>query len=286
MNFGATRENISHGPARNAFGKMRVLACSMVAIALFAVFLAASPVPQSKAIIGGSVVSSAPSWVAFMAIESTRTDVQGKSKWCGGVLISNNLLLSARSCLEADERVKDVVIGSSDVNAGGDSRTSVKAWEPYDREDDLAVYQLSSPVTNTYIGLSDKGFRLNPQVVTLYGYGINEEIPKDPKKPLPAPDFKLRYVNGVPAGCPSGSQPTEAEFCLTSEKAGNSPCLGDAGGPIVASGKLTAIYFGGAQTDRSKKCLDAHWRAVSVATPRVRLWIDAMINKYHVHTGL
>jgi hypothetical protein len=49
MNFGEVREHVFRRPARNAFGKMRVLVYAMVAIALAVVFLAMNPIPQSKA---------------------------------------------------------------------------------------------------------------------------------------------------------------------------------------------------------------------------------------------
>jgi hypothetical protein len=52
---------------KNAFGKTRVLGYGMLVIALAAAWIAILPIAQSKAVIGGPIQTTAPSWIALLA---------------------------------------------------------------------------------------------------------------------------------------------------------------------------------------------------------------------------
>lgn len=275
MHFESTREHLFPRQAGNVFSKKRVLVYVIAITTFIAAFAAMLPIQQSKAVIGGPVQSKAPSWVAFLARYQ-----DGKIGYCSGVLVSKNLLLSARHC-QSDYAPNRAVIGSADLNKSGGTHANIKAFEGYTGEDDLAVYQLSSPIDNRYITLSDLDIHLNPRQVTLYGYGTNSEM----YGPDPTNDFRLRSVSGISVACDNTGDLTEWQFCLTSQSAGQAPCGGDSGAPVVTeAGKLGAIYMG--FLAQEPRCVDSLWLAVSVTPEPVRKWITDMIEKYRVHEDL
>jgi secreted trypsin-like serine protease len=290
MTFGTTQDprpdQVLHQPTVyqttvHGFSRKRFIAFWVAAvIAVAAAFLATLPRAQSNAVINGPLVSTAPSWVAILA----RGDAAGNVQWCGGVLISANLLLSARHC-QTEIYPNRAIIGAADLNKSGGSYAKLQAFEGYSGTDDLAVYQLDSSVSQPYILLSDTDIHLSPELVTLYGYGINTEF----ADPNPKSDFRLHSVDGISEPCEEDDvdQATSSEFCLDSVSETQAPCGADSGSPIVnQSGKLGAIYVGFWSPADDPRCLGSLWRAISVTTPPVRKWIADMIAKYAVHDEL
>jgi secreted trypsin-like serine protease len=285
MTFETTQEprtdQVLPQPTGSRFGQKRFIAYLIATvIAVAAAFLATLPRAQSHAVINGPTVSTAPSWAAMLA----RSDGAGNIRLCGGVLISANLLLSARHC-QAEFGPNRVVVGSADLNKRGGSYARVDAFEGYSGPDDLAVYQLDSPVSEPYISLSDKDIHLTPQQVTLYGYGFNTEY----ADPNPTSDYRLHSVEGISVSCDEDHQKvaTESEFCLQSISGTQAPCGGDSGAPLVSqSGQLGAILTGFGPAEHDPRCVGSQWHAISVTTPPVRKWIAYMISKYEDHDEL
>jgi len=243
----------------------------VIASVLAAVFLSILPLRDSEAVINGSVVTSSPSWMSATFSSSGDVDL------CSGVLISDNLILSARHCGEMG--LDGATIGSADLNLAGGSRRGVKSFEGYSGDDDLGVFVLDQPVDEKPIVLSSRDVHLSPQVVELFGYGLHSESP-------PQVDFMLRSAKGISVSCSDEDQDelAESEFCLRSQLADQWPCSGDSGGPIVAQdGTLGAIMSGNLVTDpASPACTGSTWSAVSVTTAPVRTWVAEMIDKYEV----
>jgi len=248
----------------------------VLAVVLAAVFLSILPLRASEAVISGPVVTSAPSWASSIFPSSESVDM------CSGVLISDNLILSARHC--GSIGLDRATIGSANLNLSGGSRRGIKLFEGYSGGDDLGVFVLDQPVDEKPIALSAQDIHLNPQVVTLFGYGINADG-------LPIQnDYLLHSVDGMSVGCPTNvvSHLTESEFCLRSQVADQAPCYGDSGGPIVAQdGTLGAIHDASVNLDPGDtECMGRLWVAVSVTTAPVRTWVAEMIDKYEVHDEL
>jgi len=243
----------------------------VIGLVLAAVFLSILPLRDSEAIVNGPVVTSSPSWI------SATFGTSGEIYLCSGVLISDNLILSAKHCGEMG--LDGAIIGSADLNLEVGSRRGVKSFEGYSGGDDLGVFVLDQPVDEKPIALSSQDVHLNPQVVELFGYGLHVKSPPDV-------DFMLRSVKGMSISCPAAAKDkmAESEFCLRSQVADQGPCNGDSGGPIVAQdGTLGAILSGDLSPEpTATECMGNPWSAVSVTTAPVRTWVAEMIDKYDV----
>jgi len=247
----------------------------VIGLVLAAVFLSILPLRDSEAIVNGSVVTSSPSWISIIFRGS------GNLELCSGVLISDNLILSARHC--GGLGLDSAVIGSADLNLAGGSRRGIKSFEGYSGGDDIGVFVLNQQVDEKPIALSSRDIHLNPQVVELFGYGLHAVSP-------PQIDFMLRSAKGMSAECSASYKPqmTESEFCLLPQAADQGSCSGDSGGPIVAQdGTLGAILTGDLTTGpAATECMGNLWTAVSVTTAPVRTWVAEMIDKYEVNDEL
>jgi len=244
----------------------------VIGLVLAAVFLSILPLRDGEAVINGAVVTSAPSWISVTFHNTGEIDL------CSGVLISDNLILSAKHC--GVKGYDSTVIGSGDLNLAGGSRRRITSFEGYPGGDDIGVSVLDQPVDEKPIALSARDIHLDPQEVELFGYGIHAESP-------PQVDFMLRSVTGISVSCSDEDKDelAESEFCLRSQVADQGPCSGDSGGPIVTQdGTLGAILSGDLVTDpENPECIGNLWSAVSVTTAPVRTWVAEMIDKYQVN---
>ncbi len=105
--------------------------------------------------------------------------------FCGGTLISNDVVLTAAHCLENARNVK-VTAGAHDITVGGDSGNEVEVdatvenivvhegWSRVDVNNDIAVINLPTPIASSDfiqpINMAD----MEPEVgsvVSLAGWG-------------------------------------------------------------------------------------------------------------------
>ncbi|GAA4714164.1 S1 family peptidase [Phytohabitans rumicis] len=112
----------------------------------------ADPTPM---IIGGGTVSSAP-WAAAVFSNGSFT--------CSGTIIAPTWVLTARHCVSGTMSVR---VGSVYRASGGVTRTVTASYARYD----LALMQLSSAVSTTYVTLSGS-YPPVGSTNSIYGWGM------------------------------------------------------------------------------------------------------------------
>ncbi len=132
--------------------RLRVLvAACATALGALAVPVAAH---ASAGIIGGNAVSSAP-WAAAVFTNGTFT--------CSGTIIAPDWVLTATHCISGTMSVR---VGSVNRSSGGTTRAVTATTTRYD----LALMQLASPVTTTYMTLSSS-YPPVGSTNSIYGWG-------------------------------------------------------------------------------------------------------------------
>jgi secreted trypsin-like serine protease len=126
------------------------------ALAVPSVAAAAAPGPgDTTNIIGGGTVSSAP-WAAAVFSNGSFT--------CSGTIISADYVLTARHCISGTMSVR---VGSVNRTSGGVTRTVAATSTRYD----LALMQLSSPISTSYMPLSS-AYPPVGSTNSIYGWGM------------------------------------------------------------------------------------------------------------------
>ena len=139
--------------------RLRLVVASLATVitgslAIPAAAFAATDAGSHSNIIGGNTVSSAP-WAAAVFSNGSFT--------CSGTIISANYVLTATHCISGAMSVR---VGSVSRTSGGVTRTVSSTTTRYD----LALMRLSSPVTTTYVSLSDS-YPPVGSINDIYGWG-------------------------------------------------------------------------------------------------------------------
>lgn len=190
-------------------------------------------------IIGGNItdITSHPYQVAVLNFGYHR---------CSGSIISANWMVTTAACLSGDDSSMSVRSGSTNSNSGGTlhSATRVIVHESYNssiRDYDFALIQVSpaftfsdsvQPITlecdpvaaGTDVVVSGWG---GPAPVTPPLRQVAVQIISDSEC-----NSNYDYRGGI----------TDRMICAGDRNGGKGACLGDEGGPLVASNKLVGIY--------------------------------------------
>jgi secreted trypsin-like serine protease len=130
-------------------------------------------------IVGGDTVSSAP-WAAAV--------FSGNSPFCSGTIISPTFVLTAKHCVLGNGSSQKVRVGSVQTSSGGSLVTVKFAYfndvspkaDPHDPHaavnSDLALLELTTPVTTKYVKLTASGTKVAKNAVnTIYGWGATQK---------------------------------------------------------------------------------------------------------------
>ncbi|MFC9687694.1 S1 family peptidase [Kribbella sp. NPDC056951] len=203
-------------------------------------------------VVGGTLasVSEAP-W----AVVLTNTAATRESKrWCGGVLVAANKVLTAAHC--AGERVASygVIQGRADLTNHGVGRFSAvskiwvhPAYSTATNRNDFAVLTLKKPMT----GVPVLRLETNPKadrrgaVPTVYGWGDTADTgPDDTLQKLAVPDLGDATCLGI-KGYAENGYTAAANICAGYLDGTGDACQGDSGGPLVLNGRLLGIVSWG-----------------------------------------
>ncbi|WP_436500435.1 S1 family peptidase [Actinokineospora sp. HUAS TT18] len=214
----------------------------------------------TERIVGGSVVTVAPSWAAAVGDSS--------GMWCSGTLVAPQWVLSAGHCSGATR----IRVGSKDLNTGGQVRTvsrSVKHPSYNGGAYDFRLYKLSSAVTLTPAPMATTSPSVGSSA-SLYGFG-QTCAPRGCGGMSPV----LKTVGTTltsDSGC--GGISGAVELCFDTSTTGTD-CYGDSGGPAFSAGRLVGVVSRGASGPGASTCGQTNSIFGDVAA--VKSWINTTI---------
>lgn len=205
--------------------------------------------------------------------------VEEQTHFCGGSLISENLVISATHCLLGFEPFElRVRLGSTNSTSGGllVEVAGIKTHSGFSiitAMNDIALLKLAQSVaqanTIRYIDLADTVPATGtPAVVS--GWGIKCSLCIRMPAILQAVDVKIvQREDCASSTYKYGDEIRESMVCAYALK--KDVCTGDSGGPLVAEGKLIGVV------SWSKGCAKKYYPGVYASVPELRQWISSAI---------
>ena len=218
---------------------LAVLAVTLVAHPASAQETESEPVPVEHYIVGG--VTAAPgSWPGMVAL--VRESPSGLTQVCGGTLIRADLVLTAAHCLDgyANAGQIRVLLGRTDLSLPGGELISVSnaivhpQWSTALWRHDLMVLQLSQPSSRPTVPMVTRGSEpnwLSAPTGRLVGWGAINAQGTSTSSQLK----ELTVTGRSDDECVSRvlTYFVGGDLCVEAPTQG--PCLGDSGGPFMAS---------------------------------------------------
>ncbi|MEU6735082.1 S1 family peptidase [Streptomyces physcomitrii] len=231
-------------------------ATSAAALALTTGAATAAPQP----IVGGSVVTNAPSWAAVIGDQSD-------GMWCSAALIKSNWVITAGHCSGATQ----VRVGSAKTNSGG-TLVSTSKWvrhPSYNSGYDFGLYKLSTSVSGAPLAMATSSPAVGSSV-TEYGYG-QTCAPYGCGGMSPSlKSLGTKLVADSQCGGINGSW----ELCFDTSVTATD-CYGDSGGPALVGGKLVGVTSRGASGPGESTC--GNTNSIYSDTTAVQSWINSTI---------
>lgn len=206
--------------------------------------------------------------------------------FCGGSIISKDVILTAAHCTIYATKQMSVRVGSSIRETGGIVHRVKDAvrHEKYDTNsygspvNDLALLRLESVIefgeTTRIVGLFDQDEEaVDGTISTISGWGTTIDNGVEHSEVLRAVDVfivsktkcyeaYLQEFNGIP----------ERQICAGFPEGGKDTCQGDSGGPLVIKGRQAGIVSWG------NGCARKGYPGVYTEVASYRNWIDENLN--------
>ncbi|TDD61804.1 serine protease [Kribbella antibiotica] len=205
-----------------------------------------------RMIVGGTLASATE---APWAVAITNTDASRASKrWCSGVLVAPNKVLTAAHCAARATSSYGVIQGRADLNdreVGQFSKVTAlwvhPAYSGTTNHNDFAVLTLAKPMTGVPVMPLETSAKADRKgaVPVVYGWGDTHETgPEDTLQKLAVPDLGDSTCLGI-KGYRENGYSAAANVCAGYLDGRADACQGDSGGPLVLNGRLLALVSWG-----------------------------------------
>ncbi|ROP28297.1 trypsin-like serine protease [Couchioplanes caeruleus] len=176
------------------------------------------PTPVGPRIVGGQPATEAYPFAASL-------QSRGGGHFCGAALIRPDWLLTARHCVQGDSPSNvQARIGSIDRTSGGTVKVAVRIVTHPASASDVAVVQLSSPVSYPPVAIAPSVPIGAP--IRLLGWGAT----RDPNPGPPPAILQQLDTTVLPdSRCGTGGP----QLCVGNVDGWRGACYGDSGGPAV-----------------------------------------------------
>jgi len=229
-------------------------------------------------VVGGTLASVAE---APWAVAITNSSSQRPSKrWCGGILIAPNKVLTAAHCAGSRATSYGVVQGRavlSDLASGRYSAVAKVTVHPEystaTNRNDFAVLTLTKPMTGVPLMQLETSAKADRRgvVPTVYGWGDTAATgPEDTLQKAAVPDLGDATCLGI-EGYSDNGYTAVANVCAGYLNGTADACRGDSGGPLVLGGRLLAIVSWG------KGCAEPGYPGVYAEVAPVSQWLAEQV---------
>lgn len=241
---------------------------------------------QSSAldIIGGKeAIPGAYPWQVALVFAGAEDALAGQL--CGGTLIAPEWVLTAAHCVYgALPQQIDVVLGRHRLSSSDGERIHVaellvhpQYWNDYD----IALIRLERPSSQPIVSLdapNDLELEEQRAPAKVIGWGVYEHWGSEASDPLLEVDVPLRPRSVCNAPNVWDGQVTENMICVGDEDAGETPCYGDSGGPLlVRNSSDTGWAQIGIVSWGPYGCVEPGFYAVFTRISTLRSWVDACL---------
>lgn len=205
---------------------------------LFLIGLMMSAQAYSPFIVGGNIADKSDA--SYMV---SLQDELGH--FCGGSLISSNVVLTAAHCANY---ARLVVLGTNNLNKPKEKIKvkKIKVHEKYNKrtsENDVALLFLDRNSVEQSIKLCDKN-PINGELSTVYGWGALKENGPSPSL-LQKVDVPIVSQSICNAPDSYNGKIMQSMLCAGVPEGGKDSCQGDSGGPLVIEGKVCGVVSWG-----------------------------------------
>lgn len=218
-----------------------------LAIALLTGVAAAQDAPVTPAqsetpdILGGREAEPG-AWPWQVALVNSLQENAFNGQFCGGTLIDDEWVLTAAHCVEgAEASLIDVLVGAHRLSDSGTRIASTQIiphpdYDPTALYNDLALIQLSTPVTYTSISLFEAisgTTELDYMRATVIGWGAKNVTYYSLEYPDALREVSLPLVNREQCQRYTYYPITDNMVCAGYETLTKGACYGDSGGPLM-----------------------------------------------------